>query len=154
MCPAESVGFENGASSIVRFAGEDKLHPVHFKIISIGDIAVLSFRVGCIVFFFHHYPHLISLFQFDDALLTPQWAIDNIVIAGSPETVAAEILAVREQVGPFGTIVLTGLDWDEPAIWKRSMALMVNEVMPRLRAARFLRAGSRRQAPCRYREHL
>ncbi|MCC2665067.1 MAG: hypothetical protein K0S35_2989, partial [Geminicoccaceae bacterium] len=47
--------------------------------------------------------------QFDDAKLTVDWAIDNIVIAGSPATVAEKLLAVRDQVGPFGTIVLTGL---------------------------------------------
>ncbi len=46
-----------------------------------------------------------------------------------------QLLAVREQVGPFGTIVLTGLDWDDKALWQRSMALMANEVMPRLRQA-------------------
>ena len=62
------------------------------------------------------------------------WAIDNIVIAGSPATVAEKLLAVREQIGPFGTIVLTGLDWDDKALWKRSMALMAKEVMPSLRA--------------------
>ena len=55
------------------------------------------------------------------------------MIAGSPSTVAEKLLAVREQIGPFGTIVLTGLDWDDKALWKRSMALMANEVMPKLR---------------------
>ncbi len=76
-----------------------------------------------------------GLDQFDDDKLTVDWAIDNIVIAGSPKTVTEKLLAVREQIGPFGTIVLTGLDWDDPALWKRSMALMANEVMPGLRQA-------------------
>ena len=71
-----------------------------------------------------------GLDEFDDELLTVDWAIDNIVIAGSPATVASEILAVREQVGPFGTIVLTGLDWDDKGLWRRSMELMASEVMP------------------------
>jgi alkanesulfonate monooxygenase SsuD/methylene tetrahydromethanopterin reductase-like flavin-dependent oxidoreductase (luciferase family) len=57
------------------------------------------------------------------------------VIAGGPETVAEKLLAVREEIGPFGTMVLTGLDWDDKALWKRSMALMAQEVMPRLRQA-------------------
>ena len=65
--------------------------------------------------------------------MTGDWAIDNIVIAGSPATVAEKLLAVREQVGPFGTLVLTGLDWDDPALWKRSMELTAKEVMPALR---------------------
>ena len=74
-----------------------------------------------------------GLDEFDDDLLTVDWAIDNIVIAGSPATVASEILAVREEVGPFGTIVLTGLDWDDKELWRRSMELMATEVMPILR---------------------
>ena len=57
-----------------------------------------------------------GLEQFDDEQLTVDWAIDNIVIAGSPATVAEKLLAVREQVGPFGTLVLTGPDWDDPAL--------------------------------------
>ena len=74
-----------------------------------------------------------GLEQFSDDELTVDWALDNIVIAGSPETVAEKLLAVREQVGPFGTLVLTGLDWDDPALWKRSMELTAKEVMPALR---------------------
>ena len=76
-----------------------------------------------------------GLEQFDDDKLTVDWAIDNIVIAGSPGTVTEKLLALREQIGPFGTIVLTGLDWDDQALWKRSMALMASEVMPALRRA-------------------
>ena len=76
-----------------------------------------------------------GLEQFSDDELTVDWAIENIVIAGSPATVAEKLLAVREQIGPFGTIVLTGLDWDDKALWKRSMALMAKEVMPRLEQA-------------------
>jgi hypothetical protein len=32
-------------------------------------------------------------------------------------------------------MVLTGLDWDDKALWRRSMELMAHEVMPRLRQA-------------------
>jgi alkanesulfonate monooxygenase SsuD/methylene tetrahydromethanopterin reductase-like flavin-dependent oxidoreductase (luciferase family) len=76
-----------------------------------------------------------GLDKFDDEQLTVDWAIDNIVIGGSPSTVAERLLEVRDQIGPFGTIVLTGLDWDDKALWKRSMELMANEVMPKLRDA-------------------
>ncbi|MEM7023799.1 MAG: LLM class flavin-dependent oxidoreductase [Pseudomonadota bacterium] len=75
-----------------------------------------------------------GLEKFDDDLLTPDWAIENIVIAGSPSTVAEKLLAIREEIGPFGTIVQTGLDWDDKPIWKHSMELMAKEVMPKLRA--------------------
>jgi alkanesulfonate monooxygenase SsuD/methylene tetrahydromethanopterin reductase-like flavin-dependent oxidoreductase (luciferase family) len=103
-------------------------------------------RPDCAVRYYFHY--LSSLMKragfsqvmkgvekFDDEKLTVDWAIDNIVIAGSPATVAEKLLAVRDQIGPFGTIVLTGLDWDDKRLWKRSMELMANEVMPKLRQA-------------------
>jgi alkanesulfonate monooxygenase SsuD/methylene tetrahydromethanopterin reductase-like flavin-dependent oxidoreductase (luciferase family) len=73
-----------------------------------------------------------GLEQFSDDELTVDWALDHIVIAGSPATVTEKLLAVREQVGPFGALVLTGLDWDDKSVWKRSMELMAREVMPRL----------------------
>ena len=50
-----------------------------------------------------------GLTEFPDEHLTVDWAIDNIVIAGSPATVAEKLLAVRQEVGPFGAIVLTEL---------------------------------------------
>jgi alkanesulfonate monooxygenase SsuD/methylene tetrahydromethanopterin reductase-like flavin-dependent oxidoreductase (luciferase family) len=107
--------------------------------------AYLSKSDNAVRYYFHYLSSLMKkadvsqimkgLDQFDDDQLTVDWAIDNIVIAGIPATVAEKLLAVREQVGPFGTIVLTGLDWDDKALWQRSMALMANEVMPKLRAA-------------------
>jgi alkanesulfonate monooxygenase SsuD/methylene tetrahydromethanopterin reductase-like flavin-dependent oxidoreductase (luciferase family) len=70
--------------------------------------------------------------EMPDEALTVDWAIDNIMIAGSPDTVAGRLLALRERIGPFGTIVLAGLDWDRPELWQRSMTLMAEEVMPRI----------------------
>lgn len=67
-----------------------------------------------------------------DADLTVDWAIENIVIAGSPTTVADKINRLRDEMGPFGTIVLGGIDWDDKALWRRSMELMAKEVKPRL----------------------
>ncbi len=105
--------------------------------------AYLATSDNAVRYYFHYLSALMKkagfsqimkgLDEFDDDLLTVDWAIDNIVIAGSPATVAADILAVREQVGPFGTIVLTGLDWDDKGLWRRSMELMATEVMPLLR---------------------
>ena len=36
--------------------------------------------------------------------------LDQIVIAGSPATIADRLLGLRDEMGPFGTIVLTGVD--------------------------------------------
>jgi len=54
------------------------------------------------------------------------------VIAGSPKRVLERLVALREEIGPFGTLLATGHDWDRPAMWRRSMELLAREVMPRL----------------------
>ena len=57
---------------------------------------------------------------------------DPLVIAGTPESVAEQILAFRKEVGPFGTLLYTGHDWVDPGLARRSMELMAKEVMPRI----------------------
>lgn len=60
---------------------------------------------------------------------------DNFVIYGSPETVARKILAFREEVGPFETLMLTAHDWTDKAVMRKSMELLANKVMPIVDAA-------------------
>jgi len=72
--------------------------------------------------------------QADDQL-TVAWALEHLVIAGSPRTVADRILSLRDRVGPFGTIVMVAHDWDDPPFHLRSMALMAEQVMPLLNEA-------------------
>jgi alkanesulfonate monooxygenase SsuD/methylene tetrahydromethanopterin reductase-like flavin-dependent oxidoreductase (luciferase family) len=55
------------------------------------------------------------------------------VIAGSPSRVLDQLVALRDEIGHFGTLLMTGHDWDEPALWRRSMELLANDVMPRFR---------------------
>jgi alkanesulfonate monooxygenase SsuD/methylene tetrahydromethanopterin reductase-like flavin-dependent oxidoreductase (luciferase family) len=59
----------------------------------------------------------------------------DLVIAGTPGEVADRIIAFRERVGPFGTLLYTGHDWLDPALARRSMELMAQEVWPRVNAA-------------------
>ncbi len=66
----------------------------------------------------------------DPATLTHQKLRQDLVIWGSPETVTRKLLAFRDQVGHFGTLLMTAHDWTEPEILKRSMTLMAEEVMP------------------------
>ena len=61
--------------------------------------------------------------------------VDSLVIAGSVNRVVDEILAFREEVGDFGTLVYAGHDWVDATLGKRSMELMATEVMPRVNAA-------------------
>ena len=51
------------------------------------------------------------------------------------EVDGAELLAFRDEIGPFGTIVYTGADWADEALGRRSMALMAEQVMPRVNDA-------------------
>ena len=60
---------------------------------------------------------------------------DSLVIYGSPDKVADEILKFRETVGDFGTLLYAGKDWRDPALGKRSMTLLAEKVLPKVNAA-------------------
>lgn len=62
--------------------------------------------------------------------ITLQQTLDTQVIAGSVNSVVAQILALREEIGPFGNLVYTGVDWADQALGRRSMELMATQVMP------------------------
>jgi alkanesulfonate monooxygenase SsuD/methylene tetrahydromethanopterin reductase-like flavin-dependent oxidoreductase (luciferase family) len=70
-----------------------------------------------------------------DSELAPERCLERLVIAGTPESVAEQILAFRREVGEFGTLLYTGHDWVEPALARRSMELMAREVIPRVNTA-------------------
>ena len=55
----------------------------------------------------------------------------GLVIAGSPGRVLDQLVALRDEVGHFGTLLMGGHDWDQPALWRRSMELLASQVMPR-----------------------
>ena len=75
--------------------------------------------------------------------LTHEALRDNLVIHGSPETVANRVLALREKVGSFGTLLYAAHDWDDrKAEMKNSMRLMAEEVMPRVNRALEARAAA------------
>jgi alkanesulfonate monooxygenase SsuD/methylene tetrahydromethanopterin reductase-like flavin-dependent oxidoreductase (luciferase family) len=57
------------------------------------------------------------------------------VIYGSPKTFLNKLVALREEIGPFGTLLMTGLDWSGVnRDWEReSMRLLAQEVLPKFR---------------------
>jgi alkanesulfonate monooxygenase SsuD/methylene tetrahydromethanopterin reductase-like flavin-dependent oxidoreductase (luciferase family) len=59
----------------------------------------------------------------------------TLMIAGSPRRVLDQLVALRQEVGPFGTLLMGGHDWDRPRMWQRSMELLATEVMPGLARA-------------------
>jgi alkanesulfonate monooxygenase SsuD/methylene tetrahydromethanopterin reductase-like flavin-dependent oxidoreductase (luciferase family) len=71
----------------------------------------------------------------DDSTVTLERVLDQLVITGTPEQVAEQLVAFQEVVGPFGELVYAGLDWVDPALARRSMELMADKVMPMVNAA-------------------
>jgi alkanesulfonate monooxygenase SsuD/methylene tetrahydromethanopterin reductase-like flavin-dependent oxidoreductase (luciferase family) len=67
-----------------------------------------------------------------DSELSARRCVERLVIAGTAESVAEQILAFRDEVGAFGTLLYTGHDWADPALARRSMELMAHQVMPRI----------------------
>ncbi|HEX3440026.1 MAG TPA: LLM class flavin-dependent oxidoreductase [Pseudolabrys sp.] len=70
-----------------------------------------------------------------DEEVTHDFVMDHCVIHGTVNKVVDRILALREEIGDFGELVYAGMDWVDPALSKRSMQLMAEEVMPRVNAA-------------------
>jgi alkanesulfonate monooxygenase SsuD/methylene tetrahydromethanopterin reductase-like flavin-dependent oxidoreductase (luciferase family) len=58
----------------------------------------------------------------------------GMIIAGSPRRVLDQLVALRDETGHFGTLLMAGHDWDRPALWRRSMELLARDVMPRFGA--------------------
>jgi alkanesulfonate monooxygenase SsuD/methylene tetrahydromethanopterin reductase-like flavin-dependent oxidoreductase (luciferase family) len=73
--------------------------------------------------------------EMSDDECTAEAIMRECVIHGSPRTVLDKLVALRERVGPFGTLLQIGLDWSGPnEAWERDgMRLLAHEVMPRFR---------------------
>jgi alkanesulfonate monooxygenase SsuD/methylene tetrahydromethanopterin reductase-like flavin-dependent oxidoreductase (luciferase family) len=58
--------------------------------------------------------------------------ICSMVTHGDAADVLDQLVALCEQWGEFGTLLMVGHDWGDQAIWRRSMSLLAEQVMPRL----------------------
>ncbi len=70
-----------------------------------------------------------------DDEVTIDYVLERCVIWGTPDKVADEILAVREEVGDFGTLLYAGKDWRDVELGKRSMVLLAEKSLPLINAA-------------------
>ena len=70
-----------------------------------------------------------------DSAVTTDYVLENLVIWGSPQKVTDEILAFRDTVGDFGTLLYAGHDWLDPVLARRSMVLAAEKVLPAVNAA-------------------
>jgi alkanesulfonate monooxygenase SsuD/methylene tetrahydromethanopterin reductase-like flavin-dependent oxidoreductase (luciferase family) len=62
-------------------------------------------------------------------------ASDALIIYGTPNKVADQLLAFRETVGDFGTLLYAGKDWKDRELGRRSMVLLAEKVLPQINAA-------------------
>lgn len=67
--------------------------------------------------------------------ITLEQSLKTQIIAGTVDSVVDQLLAFRDEVGAFGTLVYVAHDWQDKALGKRSMVLMAEEVMPKFNAA-------------------
>lgn len=65
-----------------------------------------------------------------DDEVTLDGVLADLVITGTADSVAEQIIEFREEVGEFGELVYAGLDWVDPTLARRSMELMAQKVMP------------------------
>ena len=60
-------------------------------------------------------------------------ALEDCAIVGSADTVLARLVDLVDQLGPFGTLVMVGHDWEVSGLSQRSMHCLAENTLPRLR---------------------
>jgi alkanesulfonate monooxygenase SsuD/methylene tetrahydromethanopterin reductase-like flavin-dependent oxidoreductase (luciferase family) len=69
-----------------------------------------------------------------DDEVTLETICDKLIIHGTPESVADQLLAFQDEVGKFGTLLYAGKDWKDRELGRQSMIMMAEKVMPRVKA--------------------
>ena len=59
---------------------------------------------------------------------------DELIIYGTSNKVADQLLAFREHVGDFGTLLYAVKDWKDRDLGRRSMILLAEKVLPQISA--------------------
>ncbi len=67
----------------------------------------------------------------DEQLTVPRM-LDMMVISGGPRRVLDKLVALVDELGWFGTLLVTHKDWDNPLVHRNSMRLIAERVLPRL----------------------
>jgi len=80
-----------------------------------------------------------NLFKADqnmsDDEVTLEGVLDDCVIYGTPDKVADDILALRDEIGDFGTLLYAGKDWADPELGRTSMIRLAEKTMPIVNSA-------------------
>jgi alkanesulfonate monooxygenase SsuD/methylene tetrahydromethanopterin reductase-like flavin-dependent oxidoreductase (luciferase family) len=69
-----------------------------------------------------------------DDEVTLDMVCDKLIIYGTPDSVADQILYFQEDVGTFGTLLYAGKDWKDRELGRRSMILTAEKVLPLVNA--------------------
>ena len=69
-----------------------------------------------------------------DGDVTYPRCVEWMVVHGKPATVVDRLVALVDEVGWFGTLLLTHKDWDRPDLHRRSMRLFAEQVAPKLQS--------------------
>ncbi len=69
-----------------------------------------------------------------DDEVTLEMICDRLIIYGTPDSVADQLLAFQDEVGQFGTLLYAGKDWKDRELGRQSMILMAEKVMPLVNA--------------------
>ncbi len=101
---------------------------------------LLSDPDGTLAFYFRYLRGVRRIADFRDqqqappetlnAFLEVDQALKDCVIAGSVKTVTDRLIALVDRLGPFGTLVSVGHDWDDADLWRDSMTALAVDVMP------------------------
>jgi len=67
--------------------------------------------------------------------VTLEMICDKLIIYGTPQGVADQLLAFQDEIGKFGTLLYAGKDWKDRELGRQSMILMAEKVMPRINTA-------------------
>lgn len=69
-----------------------------------------------------------------DDEVTLDMICDKLIIYGTPDSVADQILAFQNEVGTFGTLLYAGKDWKDRELGRKSMILTAEKVRPLVNA--------------------
>lgn len=69
-----------------------------------------------------------------DDEVTLEMICEKLIIYGTPDSVADQILAFQEEVGTFGTLLYAGKDWKDRDLGRKSMILTAEKVLPLVNA--------------------
>lgn len=80
-----------------------------------------------------------NLFKADQKMSDDEVTLDQVladcVIWGTPDKVADDLLALRDDIGDFGTLLYAGKDWADVELGRNSMISLAEKVLPKVNVA-------------------